>query len=349
MKRGNLTQSEIIGVHATPAPHELIEIETKSGQRITVTPNHPLAVDRPEGQVWVQADDIAEGERIYGAKHFCIPESVPLAIDLLPDTWRVADPELIEEAWQKLKTRYGSWLAARRALPELPQISQSWPLALYRDICKHVGDEWHQAKKRIRRVAPPRGNPPQELPQITPELLYLLGFITSDGSIQRVYKNQCEIIFTNTEKTLLENVERIYHQVFPDKKYGWREKKDGSGGTIKGRVIVSTRPSFDIYSNNALLGALAHALGVRRADAPRWDLKRLFTLPENHIAAFLAGVFDGDGSIRVREDKGWVTGEAYLCHSDQQAAQHLALLMRRLGVVGHLTSANIYKVVLHGF
>ena len=84
-------------------------------------------------------------------------------------------------------------------------------------------------------------------------------------------------------------------------------------------------------------------------DVP-WDLARLASLPETHIAAFLAGEFDGDGSVRLRQyDDKWPVGEAYLSHSDPQAARHLQLLLKRLGIVGQLRpDRTVYKVELHG-
>ncbi|HEY4720500.1 MAG TPA: LAGLIDADG family homing endonuclease, partial [Anaerolineae bacterium] len=273
-------------------------------------------------------------------------ERVPLAIDLLPETWRVAGDRLIADAWQKLEAQYGSQVAARRALPDLPDTRSMWPLALYRRVCVALGEDWSQAKRTIKQVAPPRGQPAQSLPEITPDLMYLLGFLASDGSLNRVGENQCQVFFTNTESTLLDQVESVYRIVFPDKQLGRREKTHE--GKIGQRTIRPTKPGFDLYGNNALFGALADALGVRRAGDVAWDLKRLFALPEAHITAFMAGVFDGDGSVRMREEKGWMTGEAYLCHSDEQAVRHIALLLRRLGIVGRLSGGAIYKVTLHG-
>ncbi|MGQ9850065.1 MAG: LAGLIDADG family homing endonuclease, partial [Aggregatilineaceae bacterium] len=344
--QGQITPSRVLGVHRNPAPPFLVELETRSGQRLTLTPNHPLAVDRPEGQVWVRADEVQVNDRLYAARHIKVQEHTPLAIDLLPDDWRIADDVLIAEAWAKLEGAYGSKAAARRALPELPDARSSWSLALYRKVCEGLGQDWSTIKTRIRRVAPPAGKPAQSLPEITPDLLYLLGFLASDGSLNRRGKGQCQVFFTNTEPALLSHVQTVYERVFPDKSLSRRQKTDS--GRIGMRTITPTRTGMELYGSNALLGALADALGIRRADSPTWDLKRLFTLPEAHIAAFIAGVFDGDGSVRVRDQSGWIVGEAYLCHSDKRAARHMALLLRRLGVVAHLSESSIYKLTMHG-
>ncbi|MCZ7541787.1 MAG: acetyl-CoA decarbonylase/synthase complex subunit delta [Anaerolineae bacterium] len=343
---GQITPSRVLGVHLNPAPPFLVELETKSGQRLTLTPNHPVAVDRSAGQVWVRADGLQVNDRVYAARHIKVQEHTPLAIDLLPDGWRIADDILITEAWAKLETAYGSKAAARRALPELPDVRSSWSLSLYRKVCEGLGEDWAKIKTRIRRVAPPAGNPAQRLPEITPDLLYLLGFLASDGSLNCVGESQCQAFFTNTEPALLSHIQTVYERVFPDKSLGRREKTHS--GRIGTRSITPTKTGMELYGSNALLGALADALGIRRADSSTWDLRRLFTLPETHIAAFIAGVFDGDGSVRVREQNGWIVGEAYLCHSDEQAARHMALLLRRLGIVAHFSAGPIYKLTMHG-
>lgn len=343
---GQITPSRVLGVHRNPAPPFLVELETKSGQRLTLTPNHPVAVDRPTGQVWVRADEVQVDDRVYAAKHIKVQEQTPLAVDLLPEGWRIADDDLITEAWAKLETAYGSKAAARRAMPELPDRRSTWSLALYRKVCESLGEDWSKIKTRIRRVAPPAGNPAQLLPEITPDLLYLLGFLASDGSLNRIGEGQCQVFFTNTEPALLNHVQAVYERVFPDKSLGRREKTHS--GRIGIRSIIPTKTGIDLYGSNALFGTLADALGIRQAAPPTWDLRRLFTLPETHIAAFIAGVFDGDGSVRVRKQNGRIVGEAYLCHSDEQAARHMALLLRRLGVVARFSEGTIYKLTMHG-
>ena len=343
---GQIQRSQILGVHRNPAPPLLIEVTTKSGQRLTLTPNHPVAVDCPAGQTWLRADELEVGDRVYAARHLRLEEHLPAAIDLLPDTWRVADPDLIAEAWAKLEARYGSRAAARRALPGLPDRRSSWPLALYRQVSEQLGEDWEQAKRSIRRVAPAAGRPAQTLPDVTPDLLYLLGFLASDGSLNRLDDSQCQVFFTNSEPALLDEIQSLYRRVFPDRSLTRRDHTHT--GMIEGRAIRPSKPCQQLYGSNALLGVLADALGVRRADAPTWNLRRLANLPESHIAAFLGGVFDGDGSIRVREREGRTSAEAYLCHNDPQAARHIALLFRRLGIVARVHEGAISKVTLHG-
>lgn len=186
------------------------------------------------------------------------------------------------------------------------------------------------------------------LPEISPDLMYLLGLIASDGSFSWPGPKQCRINFTNSSDGLLDAFTEIYTRLFPRATLGRRSKT--GGGEIDGRKISSTRSCSDLYSNNFVLGLIAEAFGVRMRGVEHWDLGRVVRLPEAHIAAFLAGVLDGDGSVRLRSSgPGWQSGEAYLCHSDRRAAQHLQLLLKRLGIVGNFRQdRTVYRVELFG-
>ena len=76
----------------------------------------------------------------------------------------------------------------------------------------------------------------------------------------------------------------------------------------------------------------------------------MINLPSEFISAFISGLFDGDGSVRLRKYAGkWDIGEAYICIEDRRAANHIQLLLKRLGIVGNVRkSESVYKVELHG-
>ncbi len=344
---GKLAPSKLLGVHKNPAPEELIRIETKSGLELTLTPNHEIAVDR-WGQnghgPWVRADNLQAGDRIYALKQLRLEGKIPLAVDLLPDDCRVTDDALLDEMRQSLQARYGSLSAAYRVLgleqPD-PRV-ESIPLKDLQQIAIRLNWSWDEIKSRIVKVAPPSGHPRLSLPEITPDLLYLLGLLASDGSLHWKGRNECRVNFTNVNADLLEAFSAIYIGHFPEATLGKRSKR--STGDIQGSPIVPTQDSFDLYSNNFLLGLLAESLGIRMRGEQTWDLARLISLPERYIAAFLSGMLDGDGSVRLREDQ-WLTAECYLSHQNKRAARHLQMLLKRLGIVSSLRKdRTVYRV-----
>ena len=349
---GRLAHSRMVGVHKLPAPDRLVRLVTRSGQELILTPDHEVAVDRWMNNghgAWVRADEIQVGDRVYVLRHLHLENQTPQAIDLLPGDCRVRDEAVLARVKDKLQARYGSLNAAYRALG-LPQPDSrlfSIPLTDLQRMIEGLEEEWDVYKRHITTVAPPTGHPAMRLPEITPDFLYLLGLLAADGSLSRRGRYECRLNFTNTQPALLDAFAEAYERVFPDASLGRREKSDG--GTIDGRPIASTRPATDLYGQNFLLGILADSLGVRMRDGG-WDLARLLPLPEEHIAAFLAGLFDGDGSVRMRryEDR-WPVGEAYLSLTEARAARHVQWLLRRLGIVGQLRrDRTVYKVELHG-
>ncbi len=351
---GQTASSSLLGVHKNPAPAQLIRLQTKSGTTLTLTPNHEVAVDR-WGQnghgPWVRADQLQVGDRVYALKRLRLDSTVPLVVDLLPDDCRIADKALVAELNEAVKAAYGSLAQGYRTsgIDTTPDPrTNSLPLAVARRLVTGLGMDWDAWKQRITAVAPPSGHPQLALPMLNPDFFYLLGLLAADGSLQRHGRYQCRVNFTNNNETLLHTFATLYRQIFPTASLGERQKE--GGGVIDGRVITTTTPSTDLYGNNFLLGILADALGVHRAGDPSWDLSRLVSLPEPHIAAFLAGTFDGDGSVRLRQyNDQWPVGEGYLSHQDEQAARHLQLMLKRLGIVSQVRHERaVYKVEMHG-
>ncbi len=356
-ERGRQVDSHLLGLHKNPAPETLIRIDTKSGLELVLTPNHEVAVDR-WGQnghgPWLRADEIQAGDRVYALKHLRLPGKIPAAIDLIPADCRVVDAGLLEDLESRLRERFGSRTAAYRSLgldlpdPRLPSL----PLRTLRALVEALGEPWDVFKLQIGAVASPSGQASQALPELDPDLFYLLGLLASDGSLDWQGPHWCRVNFTNSDPSLLARYTEIYHRLFADAPLG--ERKKGGGGVIAGRKITATRPSTDLYGNNFVLGLLAEAFGLRmRAEDNEgrvWDLARMVGLPEAHIAAFLAGAFDGDGSVRLRRyDDRWPVGEAYLSHSDMGAARHLQLLLKRLGVLSQVRlDGSVARVEIHG-
>ncbi len=111
--------SQVLGVHKNPAPSELIRVETKSGLRLTLTPNHEVAVDRWDQNghgPWVRADELRAGDRVCALKQLRIDGKVPDVIDLLPDNYRVIDVDLFDKLKTALQVRFGSLQAAYQML-----------------------------------------------------------------------------------------------------------------------------------------------------------------------------------------------------------------------------------------
>jgi acetyl-CoA synthase len=346
---GKTKYERIVGMHKNPAPDRLFQIVTKSGNELLLTANHRIAIDHPDGLEWVRADQVSPGDRIYSLRHLKLAGRIPGALDILPDDCRIADESLLAEIAQELERQYGSvkqgFKHAGLTSPH-PRV-RSLPLGDLKRLVNLLGRDWEQIKQRIGEVR--FGNTTLQLPEMSADLFYLLGLLASDGSFSRRGHYACFVNFVNADEGLLQAFTEAYQRVFPDRKLGLRLKKDTSS-SIGEREVRSTRPCYSLYAANPFLGLVSQHLGIKMDGEERWDLGRMLALPEAHIAAFIAGEFDGDGSVRLRRYEGkYDYGEAYLCIDDERAARHLQLLLKRLGIVGYVhKSGPVYKIELHG-
>jgi intein/homing endonuclease len=351
---GQATFEPIVAMQRFPAPDSLIRVQTKSGVELTLTANHRIAIDRPEGLHWVRADEVRTGDRVISLRKLELETQVPQVIDLLPEDFRVADATLVLEFRGKLQSQYGSLQAAYRDLgiPPIYAGAKSIPIGRLKQVAEALGEDWQQVKGRITTVSLTGDGSEVNLPELDDHLFYLLGLIASDGSVARPGGQACAITFGNSNPDLLEAFEEAYHKVFPYRHLGLYQtlEKGEVTSVVNGREARATQDHFVCHAANPLLGILCDHFGVKMEGEEKWNLGRMISLPQECIAAFLAGCFDGDGSVRLRKYDGrWEMGEAYLCIADEGAARHLQILLKRLGIVGNVRPDRpVWKVELHG-
>jgi acetyl-CoA synthase len=185
--------------------------------------------------------------------------------------------------------------------------------------------------------------------KLSKDIFYIMGLIASDGSITKRDRYEYRIDFINTSEKLGQEFASLYSRTFPGRKLSMRIRKSNTS-EIRGRIIKPTKRCFHYYVNNPVLGYLCEYFGIRIGSRGKWNLGKMLNLPKSHIAAFLGGLFDGDGSIRIRkyQDK-WEVGEGYLCIFEEKAARHLQVLLKRLGIIGNVREdRSVWKVELHG-
>ena len=349
LKEGKAEQEPIVAMQRFPAPETLIKLRTKSGVQLLLTPNHEVAADKQEGIQWIRADEVKTGDRLISLANLDLSSELPEIIDLLPDDFRAADQDLITDIKKRLAYKYGSLRKAFQEVPIKPlRQVKSISLRDLKTAVSHLQEDWQKIKKLIKIVS--TSSSFIQLPdRISKDIFYIMGLIASDGSITRRGKYEYRIDFINTNERLGQEFTSLYSRIFPDRRLNMRIKK-GNTSKIRGRVIKPTKRCFHYYMKNPLLGYLCEYFGIHIGSKGKWNLGKMFSLPKSHIAAFLGGLFDGDGSIRIRkyQDK-WEVGEGYLCISEEKAARHLQILLKRLGVIGNVREdKSVWKVELHG-
>jgi CO dehydrogenase/acetyl-CoA synthase beta subunit len=65
LMNGKTVPDKIVAMQKFPAPEQLVKMTTKSGVDIILTGDHKVAIDKPEGLRWVEAGQVAEGDRAF--------------------------------------------------------------------------------------------------------------------------------------------------------------------------------------------------------------------------------------------------------------------------------------------
>ena len=95
-------------------------------------------------------------------------------------------------------------------------------------------------------------------------------------------------------------------------------------------VIVGRKEATVSIAGNTLFGRLLNGLGIGLPDEEqKWTGYVLSTLPKDLIAAFLRGLFDGDGHVSG--------GKALFTTRTRLEARHIHLLLKKLGIVSYIS------------
>ena len=360
LHEGKAEHEPIVALQRFKAPDNLIQINTKSGTKLALTPNHEIAVDRLNASPlyqrgvrgdlqWIRADQINVGDRLLSLRNLELPSNSVEIVDILPDDFRVADEDLLADIKQQLTAKYDSLRQAVNQVPiQSPVGVKSMSLKDLKTAISHLGLDWDTWKKNIRIVG--HGASFVQIPdELDAELFYMVGLIASDGSITKRGRYEYHIDFVNTDEALGQEFTTIYTHLFPGRKLSVAVKSE-EPSTIDGRVVKPTKLCRHYYANNPVLGVICEHFGIQIGKKGEWHLGKMVNLPKEYIASFIAGLFDGDGSVRIRNyaDK-WDVAEGYLCISDESAARHLQLLLKRLGIVGNVRKSDaVWKVEMHG-
>ena len=309
----------------------LIELRTRTGRRVRVTPAHRLPVLGPE----LEIREVAAGE-LRAGDYLVLPRKIDFegepqrlsAFALLGEE-RICDrellerlPELIDEAARKVGTK--------RALAERLGVSYSSLVGYYhgrnrptvgflRSLAELLGLE---EGLEPRWVKGERQSKPMRLPrEVGPELAEFLGLVIGDGTLKPT-----AVCFYNNDERLLQRFAHLAEELFG------LEAKMTAERTVRQACIHS-----------AVLVRLLERLGIPREEkARRARVPEVIMRSPDRIAAhFLRAYFDCDGSFSRYE--------AELSTASERLQVELSYLLLRLGVLHSLPGeAGRYRIFIRG-
>ena len=344
----SLKDGRITAVQKLKAYGKLFKVKTRSGAEFRVTGDHKILIDTIDGPKMVPSILLHVGDEIYSAKRIT-----------LNHTWRPTLLELIQDADNiyvhfnndmlnhQLKREFGSLSRASEALNlKYSRITDSFLKRSYtpqeiKTIAEAVSLDHSEISESIERITGGRhgellwnGEP------ICEDFLYLLGLVASDGTL---YENSEQgayyLSFSNREIELIARFRKIMNKLFPN---------------ISVHIHPNQNDVWIARVNNRPLVCAAKSLGLGKDN----DLKPIFKLPEEWIAAFVAGYFDGDGTCVVYEGRARIA----LTTGDKNQAKRLQQLLKRLGIPSRIqprsngsqqtgfspSEGNIYDIVISG-
>ncbi len=296
------------------APKVFYRFKTKSGREITTTGDHNLVILKEGKVVVAKSSEVKEGEYIPLPREISQGEkNSPRFINLL-SLLRNSKNIYVKGAKELIQQNY-NFLKETVINPKLDKY-----LYRYRNGQLIPIKYFWQIKKRLKTISSSkfltlslvsqRGK--GELPallKISPELLKLLGYISSEGTFS---KNS--IIISNLEKETIKDIETC----------------------LKKLNILYFRPKDkrSININTSCFVQAVKALGGGEKSGEKKIYPFLFNLKKELIAKYLSAYFEGDGG--VEEDRIQISATS----KSKRLISEIAYLLLYFGIIGRISKVK---------
>jgi len=318
------------------APTSLVRIKTRLGNELRLTPNHSMLVKEKDSFVWKKSNEIETGDKIVHQKRVSDSfENPPYFIDFLlgEKTYVKNCGNLITEAKKQLRV-------TERELANKIGIShklsyhykcnrKAMPLKAALGLCSLLDYSKTKKARLIKEVKSAYGNPITIPNRISEDFLWLVGFIATDGNINRSFDKRTRSEYIklrvfNTDKRLIQKAKKVLLD-FGLTPYE-SEREDGLislevGATLICRIL---KKHFGIPYGNK----------TTSVKIPKF----LTNLNPKLIGAYLGGVFDGDGNYNESLQRyGSKVRRVVIVSSSKDFAHGIQKLLLKLGVLAKIS------------
>jgi signal recognition particle GTPase/transcriptional regulator with XRE-family HTH domain len=326
---------------------QLIQVRLKNGASVRVTPEHPFFVLSPGARIAkVQAQRLRPGDFVMLPR--CLPEPAGGQVDFTQFALRqmaknnklfVVSQSLVEDLYRFLKEKFGSLGTAWKSL----RVNRSYltfahfwrkegriPARLLVDACK-LGYEIPDGCQLLIKYG--RSAPLNVHPTLDERLLEFLGFIYSEGHLEK-----CYVEITNSNLQYLREYEQLARELFP---------------TIK-TVIKPDKRRKKLWDARTNSRALVEFLKLV-FDFPQGRKRGRLTLPDiitqqptDKLRGFLRRYFEGEAYIGRDYHLVEVSTASFDFH------RKLSSILLRFGIVPRVGVKEIkgkkyYRVYISGY
>lgn len=316
-----------------PKREKLLEVVTKTGRRITVTPDHSLFTSKEFRILPIECKDLQINDKII------IPEKIPSGYNniekinifelLEGEDCRV---EGYEEDLRKIIQKIG-WKNASAIANRSNDIYQylrtgiqhtNIPISIINQLTKEANYSLNTQTLQIKKGT---SKTVQAEIEVSKDLCRFLGYYVAEGYTQ---KETSVVVLSNGNQKIVEDITSLAKKLFNVDAY--IRKTEGLG--------ISTQ----ITLSNKILGLVLKKLGCGRVSTEKRVPAFIFGLCEEKICEFLKGYFDGDGCQVVSERSGNSISCATVSKGLADDIMHLLLC---LGIVGRVEKREVSAIGKH--
>ncbi len=316
---------------------KIITLKTTLGTEIKLTDNHPILIQREGKLSWVNAKQINTNDKIiYQAFNKFQHNKLPFFYELLPKEKVFVKNVgfLIQYAKEKLNITEKE-LAKKldvyyKLIYHYKNNIKAIPLITVLKLCNILEYDNNKTAKIIQKIKSSYGSIIHLPKKINDDFLWLVGLIATDGNLnkqidKRTKSEYTNIRISNTNKNIINKAIDVL------KKFGFSpyiSKKDNLitievGSTLLAKVI---KTHFKIPYNNK-------TCSVKIPEV-------LLSSNPKKIGAYLAGVFDGDGTYTNISNKKFPKTKnrrILFATSSKEFSEGIHKLLLRLGIISKIS------------
>lgn len=277
----------------------MLHVTLASGFELRVTPDHLVLDGQSFG--WKQLQHLHPTGRLVAGQRLPSRSQRVHLLDILPADWIVQPTRAEKDELRRLLLEDFPTLAAINRAYDLPRDALNGRCAIrlgnFRAILRDLGlyESW-----RTKTFAYGRRKSTERfrVATITPDLAYVLGFVCGDGHVRSDARRSTVSIFQS--RVHLRQIVRLLQATRTVTPRNWGMHSRVMRSRIRGRPTESA--TYHMHKGSNLLAFVYEWV-------TKDDLANLLSMDDDALSGFLAGLFDADGCVSVKQSR--VTGRTY--------------------------------------
>ncbi|MDI6806803.1 MAG: LAGLIDADG family homing endonuclease, partial [Candidatus Aenigmarchaeota archaeon] len=289
----------------------LLEVKTRSGRRIVVTPDHSLFIQNGFDVTPIKTEELKIGDRIL------IPSFIPSGfndikfinlVKLLPDLRLQGVQKIVKTAIKNIGQAKANKICGCVARQYCRNVdNRSIPIKTFEKLLNETDISMLEEEYLINLKVRSKGSRTfPTLISVNEEFCRFLGYYVAEG-----YYTNNSVIITNSNPPIIEDVVSIVKNLF------------GISPSI--REVSGKGKSNQIIISHIILVKLIKALDCGRTSKEKRIPAFIYGLSKKKISQFLRGLYSGDGSFYCNEVE--------FTSSSRQLVNDLLYLLLTLGIV----------------